>query len=179
MSRTGRAPLSAPVAMTRPLRGLGVSYPDGHVIPRHRHRAAQLVYAVSGVMRVTTPEGSWVVPPQRAVWVPANVSHTIRMTGQVEMRTIYLAPRLAGALPRCSVVQVTPLLRELVLRVVELPPTYPAAGPEARLARVLVDELRAAPVAPLHLPLPSDPRALRLARALEAAPGDPRSLERW
>jgi AraC-like DNA-binding protein len=131
-------------------------------------------------MTVTTGDGSWVVPPLRAVWVPPFALHAIRATGDVEMRTVYLARSLAASLPpACCVVQVTPLLRELLLRAVAFPARYPSRGPEARAAAVLVDEIRAAPTAPLHLPLPVDARALRVARALLASPGDSRPLEAW
>ena len=72
----------------RPVAGLAVDYEDGHRIRRHRHRRAQLVYAISGVMVVDTDAGIWVVPPTRGVWVPAWVPHGIRMSGQPRMRTV-------------------------------------------------------------------------------------------
>ena len=171
-----QAPI-APVAMIRPVVALGVSYGDGERIPLHRHRPAQLIAAVSGVMTVTTQVGRFVVPPQRGVWVPPLTEHRIRMTGEVAMRTVYFARPLAAKLPKvCCVVQVTPLLRELVLRAVDFPRHYPRDGREARIAALIVDELQNATVAPLHLPLPEDPRAQRVTRALHADPGDQRSL---
>jgi AraC-like DNA-binding protein len=177
MSRSSQAPIRSAVRMTRPVVGLAAHYPDGSRIPRHRHAVAQLVYATAGVMTVTTRDGEWVVPPLRAVWVPPLVAHAIRMTGAVDMRTVYLARALCAPLPRaCGVVSVTPLLRELVLRAVAFPKRYAERGPEARLAAVLVDEIRSAPAVPLHLPQPSDPRALRVARALLADAADPRPL---
>src|SRR5262245_26387849 len=180
MSRNGQSARWSPVAMPRSLVALAVDWHDGHRIPWHRHRVAQLLYARRGVMTVTTADGAWVVPPLRAVWVPPGMAHTIHMTGSVEMRTVYLASSLCAALPAaCRVVQVTPLLRELVLRAVDFPARYARAGAEARAAAVLVDEIRGAAVAPLHLALPSDPRALRVARALLAEPGDPRPLGAW
>src|SRR5579859_6704808 len=91
-------------------------YAAGHVIPSHFHDRDQLVYASRGVMTVRTSQGAWVVPTHRAVWIPATVSHTITMSGPVAMRTLYLKPRLAKMLPRdCCVVNVSPLLRELIL----------------------------------------------------------------
>jgi AraC-like DNA-binding protein/quercetin dioxygenase-like cupin family protein len=180
VSRNGQAPLSEPIAMTRPVRALAVSVAAGHRIPRHRHAVAQLIHAVAGVMTVTTRDGSWVVPPLRAVYVPPGVEHAIRMTGDVAMRTVYVARPLADALPRaCCVVHVSPLLRELILRAVAFPPRWADDGVEARIAALIVDEIRGARVAPLHLPRPADPRALRVARALEADPGDARPLAQW
>jgi AraC-like DNA-binding protein len=166
-----------PVGMSRPVFALGVTYADGQRIPLHRHRTAQLIAAASGVMTVTTPDGRFVVPPQRGVWVPPLTEHRIRMTGDVAMRTVYIARPLSAKLPNaCCVVQVTPLLRELILRAVSFRRHYRKTGPEARIAALIVDELKSARVAPLHLPLPADARAQRLTRALQADPGDQRSL---
>src|SRR5579872_2816491 len=87
---------------------LSHDYPAGHVIPLHFHDRDQLVYASRGVMTVRTRNGTWVVPPQRAVWIPAEVPHTITMSGWVAMRTLYLKPRLAKRLPRgCCVINVS------------------------------------------------------------------------
>jgi AraC-like DNA-binding protein len=177
--QTASAPI-APHALERPLEGLAHEYAPGDQIPLHQHPFAQLLYASSGVMTVTTEHGTWVVPAERAVWVPTRVGHAIRMTGRVSMRTIYLSdalgPLAGGA---CCVVQVSALLRESILRAVDFAQPYRADGPEARLVAVIADEIRAAPVAPLHLPLPSDPRARRVADALRTDPGDPRTLAEW
>src|SRR5271165_4123624 len=91
-------------------------YPAGRVIPLHFHDRDQLVYASRGVMTVRTGDGTWVVPTHRAVWIPAAIPHTITMSGTVAMRTLYLKARLAKTLPRdCCVVNVSPLLEELIL----------------------------------------------------------------
>ncbi|HEX2816392.1 MAG TPA: AraC family ligand binding domain-containing protein, partial [Phenylobacterium sp.] len=74
-----------------PVRGLAVTYRDGHVLDRHTHPWAQLVYAASGVMRIATPTATWLTPPTRAIWVPAGTAHEIEMRGTVAMRTLYLA----------------------------------------------------------------------------------------
>ena len=41
-------------------------------------------------MLVSTREGTWAVPPQRAVWMSAGDTHEIRMAGAVAMRTLYV-----------------------------------------------------------------------------------------
>lgn len=175
-----RAPIVVPVAMRAPVVGLAERYAAGAVIPRHCHPVGQLVFAATGVMTVTTPSGAWVVPPLRAVWLPAHTEHAIRMTGPVAVRMVYVAPSHAGSLPAAPcVVQVSPLLRECILRLMELPAARPPDGPGARLVAVLLDEIEAAPVSPLHLPRPADPRARRIVRALEADPTDRRSLAAW
>src|SRR5579864_4238740 len=104
-------------------------YTAGHVIPLHFHDRDQLVYASRGVMTVRTSDGTWVVPTYRAVWIPATVPHTITMSGTVAMRTLYLRPKLARALPRCCcVVSVSPLLKELILHACSFPGLMKAIG---------------------------------------------------
>jgi AraC-like DNA-binding protein len=174
------APPLVPHTLTRPLQGLAAEYAAGDVIPPHRHPFAQLLFASTGVMTVTTGHGTWVVPTERAVWVPAHVGHSIRMTGRVSMRTVYFSDALGPlAGDACCVVQVSALLRACILRAVEFAQPYRDDGPEARLVAVIADEVRAAPTAPLHLPLPRDSRAHRVADALRAHPGDPRTLADW
>lgn len=163
-----------------PVVGVASDFPDGARIPLHRHRRGQLVHASEGVMTVTTRDGTWVVPPQRAVWVPGRVEHRIRMSGAVAMRTAYLSDAAAAGLPtRCCVVAVSPLLRELLLRLVALAQPPAESGAEARLVAVLLDEIRAMELAPLHLPRPRDPRARRVADALWRTPEDDRGLAAW
>ena len=163
-----------------PVLGLAEDHGPHEPIPPHRHDAAQLIHAASGVMKVRTEQGLWVVPPARAVWVPSFETHAIEMSGAVELRTIYLAPEFAPAdLTQCCVVQVSPLLRAAILRAVEFGGEYSSSGPEANVAAVIRDEIRAARVAPLHLPMPSDPRALRVAEVFSHDPADRRARAEW
>lgn len=157
---------------------LSYEYRAGHLVPEHFHDQDQLVHAVSGVMTVTTARGMWVVPPHRAVWIPARVVHSIAMSGAVTMKTVYLKPRLARKLPRqCCVINVSPLLRELVLHACTLGALGPKVAEHVRVLGVLLDQLAVAQTAPLQLPSPHDPRALRVAQLLLDDPGDDRTLE--
>jgi AraC-like DNA-binding protein len=151
-------------------------FPKGHQIAPHRHAWHQLVYARAGVMTVSTPRGAWVVPPQRAVWMPAAKEHEIRCATPVSMRTLYFAPTVQPLPAACCVVHVAPLLRELILASVEAPGP---ASRRARLAALILSELAEARVAPLHLPEPADPRVRRITEALRTEPRDPRTLAAW
>jgi AraC-like DNA-binding protein/quercetin dioxygenase-like cupin family protein len=158
---------------------LTYDYPAGHVVPLHFHDRDQLVYATCGVMTVHTSNGSWVVPTHRAVWIPEAVPHTISMSGTVAMRTLYLKPGLAASLPRdCCVVNVPPLLKELILHAC----TFGALRKNVRRHRplmdMIVDQLRDIQMVPLQLPNLSDMRARRVATALLADPGGDQSLAR-
>jgi AraC-like DNA-binding protein len=160
------------------IRTLAMNYPSGRVLERHDHSWGQLVYAFEGVMRVDTADGIWVVPPQRAVWIPAGVAHSIAMSGRVGMRTLYVDAELARGLPeRCGVFPVPPLLRELILYAVALGGLREHVAAERRVAELVLDQLRALSVAPLELPLPRDPRALRVALRLRDAPGERTRLD--
>lgn len=156
-----------------PIRGLAVTYPDGHRLNTHVHPWAQLVYAASGVMQVTTPGAAWLVPPTRAIWVPGGTPHAIRMRGAVAMRTLYLSPLDPDArLAECRGLEVAPLLRELILHIVRLGMLRLETAGEQNLAHLLIDLLDAEETAPFALPLPADPRARAFADRMLAAPGE-------
>lgn len=160
-----------------PVRALAVTYRDRTRLDRHTHPWAQLVYAASGTMRVSTPDAAWLAPPTRAVWVPGDVPHEIEMRGVVAMRTLYIAP--GGEDPRlstCRAIEVAPLLRELILHVVKLGMLDTADAAHARLEGLLLDLLADAVTVPFELPLPTDPRARAFADRILAEPGADVSL---
>jgi AraC-like DNA-binding protein/mannose-6-phosphate isomerase-like protein (cupin superfamily) len=155
------------------VRTLAAGYSSGTVLESHSHDWAQLVYASEGVMTVQTQAGTWVVPSHRAVWIPAGVVHSIAMSGRVAMRTLYIAPRLLKALPgRCSVVDVSPMLRHLILHTVGQGSLRRCLPEHRRLVAFLIDQLRFLPTIALELPMPRDARALRVAVRLHEDPGD-------
>src|SRR5438045_2656346 len=154
-----------------PVRGLAQTFRDGHRLDRHTHPWAQLVYAASGTMKVSTPDATWLVPPTRAIWAPGGTPHEIEMRGAVAMRTLYLAPaRDHPALSACRAIEVAPLLRELILHIVRIGMLQADDPAHGRLEALLVDLLAAAETAPLELPLPKDARAAGFAERLLAAP---------
>jgi AraC-like DNA-binding protein len=155
------------------VRSLASTYPDGFQIGDHDHPWGQLVYGRSGVMRVMAGGRSWLTPATRAIWLPAFQPHTIRMRGAVAMRTLYIAPELARALPDEAVVmEIAPLLRELILHVLAQGMLDPAIPEHARVAAVLIDLLAAAPREDLALPLPDHAGALAVAERVQDDPSD-------
>ena len=152
----------------------------GAVLPFHRHRRAQFVYASRGVMTVTTSSAAYVVPPQRAVWMPGGVAHRIDAQSDVAMRTLYIENNSATDLPtEVCVLQVSPLLRELVVAAVAAGTEYEPDSPQSRMMAVILDQIRAQPVASLALPMPEDARLLRIAKSLISNPADQRDLGEW
>jgi AraC-like DNA-binding protein len=151
------------------VRSLATNYSSGYRIESHQHPWHQLLYAVSGAMTVSTGQSSWMIPTDRAVFIPARCAHAIRMWGTVEMRTLYLSPALTGfENTQCCVVEVAALLRELILRTVERMGLDSRAAHDLRIIGLLEDEVRTAMAqaedSPLALPMPGDERALALAR---------------
>lgn len=147
---------------------------DFHIVP-HWHTRTQVLFGASGVMRVGTPRRLWIVPPTRALWIPAHVVHEIRMSGSVDMRTLYIdAQHIAGMPNDCAVLDVTPLMRELIVRVTaDAPSVQDAAAVQAAadaardsdyplLTTLILAELRRLPSCGFDLPLPesADLRAL-------------------
>ena len=164
MSRTGDGYL---------VRSLAETHRAGGRIPRHEHPWGQLAYATRGVMRVITPGAAWLAPPTRAIWLPPYVPHEILMQGETAMRTLYLAPEQAADLPtETAVLEVSPLLRELILHILGVGMLDPNVPEHDRLAGLLNDLLVKARPQDLFLPLPRDSRAMALATHLQAAPGD-------
>lgn len=147
----------------------------------HQHRKAQLIYVINGVITIEADSGIWTVPPQCAVWIPAGVIHLARSTGRITIGSLYIEPGLAGSfLEECGIVFVQPLLRELLVRFINGPQLYPEGETrEARLVSVLLDELQAAPIEPLHLPMPRDRRLRRLAEMLIDTPSLRFTIEEW
>jgi AraC-like DNA-binding protein len=128
-------------------------------------------------MTVRTPEGAWVVPVHRGVWVPAGTRHSIEMSGAVSLRTLYLVPRLGRLLPgKPRVIGISPLLRELILRMVELDCLNLRNPDHAHLVSVLIDQLQVMQSDAVYLPMPRDARAKRIAAMLQKEPSDTRSL---
>lgn len=160
-----------------PVTALAYDLGHGHAIPEHLHPEDQLVYACQGVMTVRTNAGTWVVPTQRAVWIPARTPHSILMSGAVSMRTIYLRARLVRRLPReCCVVNVSPLLQQLILHLCSVGKLNRRSKTHAHLTDVLIDQLDGVQAIPLQLPAPSDPRAARVAAALQGSVDNSHSL---
>lgn len=155
-------------------------YPTGYLINRHSHERAQLIHASSGIMRVDTPNGIWVVPPMRAIWVPPLVPHEIRANSMVRMRTLFFRPGARGDLPNdCCVVEVSPLLRELILRMVALSEAEPRLPPSVHLIELILGEIREIGALPLHIPMPEDSRVRRICQGILQDPSDGRTSAEW
>lgn len=165
----------------RPVIAIGTDYPRGFFLPAHRHRRAQLLYGASGVMHVRTRAGSWIVPPQHAVWVPPDMEHSVRFEG-VSTRSLYIEPesvRPLFAIDHCRIVTVSPLLRQLLIEAVAVAPLYDMSGRDGQLITLLLHELALMPGVPFDIPLPEEPRLLALCRQFLDRPTIHEPPEKW
>jgi AraC-like DNA-binding protein len=170
-----RQPLTVEQEPFLTVRSFACDYTTRYTIQPHHHTWHQLLYASAGAMTVHAGRVSWMIPPGKAVFIPAGCSHSIRMWGLVAMRSLAFPATVAPPelpLHECRVLAVTPLLRELILRIIGLSALDSRIPAHQHLLKVLLDEMTAAPVEPLVLPLPLDPRALAIARHLLETPAN-------
>jgi AraC-like DNA-binding protein len=152
-------------ALTPIVRSLGLRLPGGHQISEHQHPWGQLIYASRGMLSVEAISKQWLVLPARAVWAPAGVAHQIETLGETWMRTVYLRPDLAATLPSVmQVLNVSPLLKELLAEAVHVGVLDEADRVHQALATMLLDRLAGAQVFEFALPLPVDGRARCVAK---------------
>ncbi|MFC2253859.1 helix-turn-helix domain-containing protein [Labrys portucalensis] len=146
----------------------------------HCHVRGQVFCVESGLVHVRTSHGSWLLPPHRAGWIPPGEHHWASVSGATSGWSVVVAPEQARQLPGLPCVfGISELMRALVRRAVSWT-MQPSLFPEQqRIMQVLLDEMARAPHEPLHLPMPSDPRLVRIARAVLSEPGDTRTLEQW
>lgn len=147
-------------------------------LPTHSHERHQLMYAIRGSIHVETQQGSWMLPPSRAIWIRGGTEHSFSAKRTVELKVLYIEPSIMEApdWQECAVINVTPLVKELVGTSVELPWDYLPDSPSARLVRVLIEQLIEMPRAPVNLPEAVDHRARRVTARLRADPASKETL---
>jgi AraC-like DNA-binding protein/quercetin dioxygenase-like cupin family protein len=156
---------------------LAFEYPAGHEVTEHAHDSDQLIYATGGVMEVSAEQRLWLTPPHLALWIPARTRHRIRMPHPVSMRTLYLRRGLVPNAPKvCTVLHVSPLLRELIVEAVRMGQLCVKNRVQTALRDLIVFQVRTAAPVPMFVALPQDSRALQVARALIANQADAPSL---
>lgn len=164
--------------MTTFLRTLSAHYNHGHEIGDHDHGWGQLVYASSGAIHVTTANQAWLIPSARAVWLPPDTPHRLRMRGATRLRSVYVPPERCTALSRSPLgLRVTALMRELVLELTRVGHIDGADQFHRAVGEALLGALAQAERLPLALTMPADRRALRVAGSILADPASNRTLD--
>ncbi len=147
---------------------ISTRYEKYYVLDMHSHERAQLLYGATGVIHIETPHGNWIIPPERAVWIPPNIPHKLTMFS-VNTCSLYI---LSDTLPRessqCEVLSISPLLRQLLLKAPHL--TAPFSKHDELIFDLILCELKIADAIQLHLPLPENKKLLALCQNFMRAP---------
>jgi AraC-like DNA-binding protein len=164
----------------RPVAAMAKTYPDGDRIPLHLHKRGQLIHAIHGTMKVETADAAWIVPPALALWMPPAFPHGMTMRGELAMRTVYIDPEACRGLPPTPLlVEIGGLMRELILAALEEPLDYDESGRGGMIAKLILAELGRMQERQMHVPMPQDSRATRVARALLEQPDADGDLDTW
>lgn len=165
-----------------PTRGVSVAtlsydYAAGFKVPEHAHGSDQLIYAIRGLMEVSSGKGMWLIPPHFALWIPAQTIHKIRMPRTVSMRTLYFRPGLVPFTPAGgSVLHVTPLLRELIVESARIGRLRARNVQERALRDLIIVQLKKSSPVPTFITLPTEARALSVARTVLSNPALSKTL---
>jgi AraC-like DNA-binding protein len=171
-----------PDTVRRPIVTVGLAFAQvGKIeIASHHHRKGQFLLVQRGALSCEVEGGLWIVPPRSAVWIPGGARHSVKATGTLEGYNAFVDPDVDTRLPdACCAISVTPLLRELLIRSASLPAHYAEGGAESRLVMVLLDEIAAARVEDLHLPMPSDKRLRKIVDLMIKSPANPGTMDVW
>lgn len=175
-------PISAPpgVLPPQPITMRAQSIPARHEFPEHAHDWHQVVYAIEGVLMVTTENRSFVISPKQAVWLPSGVRHRVGSLHGAEFRSLWIAVDAGRNLPTSpSVLSVSPLLTELIVEAAAIEGFLIDDGYPDRIATLILDQLRRAKLLSAGLPWPRSERLLRLCEALYIDPADARTSDEW
>jgi AraC-like DNA-binding protein/quercetin dioxygenase-like cupin family protein len=157
---------------------LSDEFPAGYSVRPHQHSRAQLLYPATGVVSVATDTGRWLVPPEHALWIPANTVHWVDMLGDVAMRSVYVSPdTVPRHAERIRVLGLTALMRSLIMEAGRVGPESGVRGD--LVMALLVEEIPNLPELPLGLPLPADPRLAALCRTFVASPDPHQTIDVW
>jgi AraC-like DNA-binding protein/quercetin dioxygenase-like cupin family protein len=163
----------------RPVRLIARDLAHDATLPAHQHRWHQVLYTATGVVRVSTADATWVVPPSRAIWIPTGTTHAVAILEEAHMRSLYVLPEAIGVpTDACRVIEVTHLLRELIADLGSA-----RTGADTRRERLvsdlILDELRIAETLRVGIALPNDKRLAMLCNALIEDPASSRTLDEW
>ncbi|GAD08702.1 arac-type DNA-binding domain-containing protein [Gluconobacter frateurii NBRC 103465] len=170
-----------PPTELRPVRVHAEHHVEAADVESHCHAdLGQLLATTHGVIRVTTEENQWLVPPGRALLLPPGVVHAVHSPKESRLRAVLIAPEMCwDFLPTCRIIALTTLLQELIDAVARYPSDYLVPSPASRMVAVLLDQIASAHSEPLGVPRPSDRRLRRVTDALMVSPEDGRSLSEW
>lgn len=163
-----------------PMVGLAFEFPSGGSVEPHVHPYGQVLFGGEGIMCVDTPRGTWVVPPQRAVWIPPMTLHAVRLRASFGMHNLLISPHAVADLPKtCEPLVVSNLMRELILRAASTEEPLLRKRHVDKFFEIIRDELEFIDEMPLSLEIPRERRLARLCTEFLREPSDNRTLQEW
>ncbi len=166
------------LSVPRPVVGFEDEYPSGYVDPAHSHQRAQLLYSCAGVTTVVTDTSTYAVPPQRALWLPAGMTHEVSCRGHVSPRTLYIDPEVAGEKSaECRLIEVSDFLKALILEVVTFDNRQRITPREEKIIDLLLAEIDMMPTALYQVRMPWDKRLARACRSIIEDPSTQSDLD--
>lgn len=152
---------------------------DEQFIPQHQHRKGQLILALQGAITCEVENAMWMVPPQYAVWIPGSVPHSNRATPGAGLCFLFIEPGAVAMPDRCCTLQISPLVRELILTLATRLGSALNAATTQRLIQVLFDELPQQPQEQLQLPVSAHPKIRTMVDTMAAEPAEWQTLAQW
>ena len=144
----------------------------------HSHYRGQLLCIESGLIQVNTDKGSWVLPPQRAGWIPPGAMHSVHLCSSLSGRSLLFAPQVCSKLPSAPcVIGISEVLQVLTLRSALWSKSDALTPEQKRIVAVLLDEIRLTPHESLYLPMPKDPRLKQITQTLLDDPANRYNVE--
>jgi AraC-like DNA-binding protein len=164
----------------RPVIAIGHNYPDGHRVKPHHHRRGQLISSATGVIVVSTGEGTWVMPPHRGMWIPPATQHRVQMVGAVSVQSLYIEPEAIPGLPsHCQVVGISPFMRSLITEALGVPIEYELEGRAGALMQLIHYEMQQLPALALSLRYPAHGPLSALCRQFVQEPNIHETIDAW
>lgn len=164
----------------RPIAAMPCDYSAGHHITLHSHPRGQVLLASGGAIEVTVDKNIWVVPHGRAVWIPANIMHTVYIISAVTIESLYISDQVETGLSKeCQVLSVSALLHALISAAMSVPVEYDPASRDGLLMQLVLAELKSMPFVPLHIPMPQDRRLQTICQAIINKPSRIETLGEW
>jgi len=155
-------------------------FEDKSIVPEHAHKRHQLLYATKGLMQLYIESKIWLVPSDRAIFIPAGMLHSIRMLSPVVMRTLYIDINSTLDITKTlKVISVTPLMCELITALGKEKVNYQHDKRAVQIANLIELELNLAKNEPLIIPLPQDSRLQQVCASLMKHPADNKTLYEW
>jgi len=144
---------------------------------KHKHPRAQLIYSCHGTMKVVVENSVWLVASNQAIWVPGMYEHQVYFLKSNHVRNLFFDPSVITGLPdKCFALDVSPFLRELILKVIDAGDNYRLEGPAGRLIQVLIDELTGMTPTKIFLPISDESRVRKIMDVFINNPGDRRNI---